>query len=182
MKLPDKMIFLDIDGVLNSRTFYTARQAMTDANFNLNDDRIQNFEMKELDITQLALLCQLVKETGAGICITSTWRTGKDPLWFRLWFYRRGIEFPRDCILWKTGHLPDARNEAGHHITRGTEIEQWMKDEKFTGKYVILDDDSDFLEHQNPYFVQTTHMNGFMWEHYDRALTLLGKINKGDRD
>ena len=48
MKLPDKMIFLDIDGVLNSRTFYHARQSMTDDNFNLSDDRIEPFEMKEL--------------------------------------------------------------------------------------------------------------------------------------
>lgn len=48
MKLPDKIIFLDIDGVLNSRTFYTARQQMSDDCFNMSDDRIKPFEMKEL--------------------------------------------------------------------------------------------------------------------------------------
>jgi len=49
--------------------------------------------------------------------------------------------------------------------------------EGFKGKYVILDDDSDFLKHQKKYFVQTSHENGFLWEHYNRALAILGKIN-----
>ena len=129
----------------------------------------------------MALLRQLVEETGAGICISSTWRTGRDPLWFRLWFRRRGIDFPRDCIFWKTPHLDQTTDDNGKYIGRGLEIDKWIHTEDFNGTYVIFDDDSDFLEHQQPYFIQTTHENGFLWEHYNRALQILGKLNKGDR-
>lgn len=44
-------------------------------------------------------------------------------------------------------------NDKGNRIGRGLEIDKWMHDEGFSGKYVILDDDSDFLPHQKKHFV-----------------------------
>ena len=51
-----------------------------------------------------------------------------------------------------------------------------MKDNKFTGKYVILDDDSDFLAEQQPHFIHTPNDNGFDFEHYFKALCILGQL------
>lgn len=169
-----KVIFLDIDGVLNSRAYYHARQSMADRNYNLSDDRIERFAIRELDLTPLALLRELVKKTNAKIVISSTWRIGRDPLWFRLWFSIRGVDFPKDCIIDCTTELEAIKDDDGNYIGRGMEINKWMKDNNFDGKYVILDDDSDFLPDQKPNFVQTTHKDGFLWDHYDKALKILG--------
>ena len=136
----EKIVFLDIDGVLNSHNFYCARQSFPNKMFNSSDDRVKSFELREIDLVPLGLLYQLVIETGSKIVITSTWRLGRNPLYFRLLFYRKGIGFPEHTIIGKTDTL--------HAHTRGHEIEKWISDNNFTGRYVILDDDSDFLNYQ----------------------------------
>lgn len=177
----NKIIFLDIDGVLNSRKWYYARAAMPREMFQHSDDRVTERDMRELDLTALGLLCKLVLETGAKIVISSTWRMGKDPLHFRLLFHRRGItEFPRDAFIGCTPRLGDAKDAQGHNVTRGTEVQQWIEDHDFTGKYVILDDDSDFLLTQKPHFIQTGHEEGFCYEHYYKALCILGALTPCD--
>ncbi len=165
---PEKIIFLDIDGVLNSRTFYAARQGMPKSMLTCTDDRIQPFQFREIDTVPLALLKYLVDQTGANIVISSTWRMGQDPLWFRLLFYRKGIEFKNDTIIGKTPVIPGK--------VRGDEIKSWIDENEFTGKYIIIDDDSDMLPEQKPFFVQTTHKLGFTWDEYEKSLALLGKI------
>jgi len=173
---PEKIIFLDIDGVLNSKKWYYARTCMDKRSFIPTDDRVTTRDMRELDLTALGLLCKLVIDTNSKIVITSTWRMGKDPLFFRLLFNRRGIiDFPRDAFIGCTPTLHDSYDDAGNHTNRGTEIQKWIDDNKFTGKYVILDDDSDFLSHQKPFFIHTPNDEGFIYEHYFKALCILGQ-------
>lgn len=177
----DKIVFLDIDGVVNSRKWYYARSCMPKEMFIPTDDRVTERDMRELDLTVLGLLCKLVLDTGSKIVITSTWRLGKDPLYFRLMFHRRGItEFPRDTFIGCTPSLPSSRDTQGHNVTRGTEIQKWIEDNNFTGKYVIFDDDSDFLLTQKPNFIQTSHEDGLNWDHYYRALCILGQTTPCD--
>lgn len=54
-----KVIFLDIDGVLNSRRYDRERDPATQGN---------------IDVTRLPLLKRLVEETGAVIVLSSSWR------------------------------------------------------------------------------------------------------------
>jgi len=172
----DKIIFLDCDGVLNSKKWYYARACMEKRSFVPTDDRVTTRDMRELDATALGLLCKLVLDTGSKIVITSTWRMGKDPLYFRLMFHRRGIvEFPRDAFIGCTPVLHGAHDEEGRNVGRGTEIDHWIKANDFTGKYVILDDDSDFLKEQLPNFIHTPNDDGFGWSHYFKALCILGQ-------
>ena len=173
MQNPNKVIFLDIDGVLNSNTFYTARESMPDTLFGINDDRIKPWMMKELDITALALLLNLVTATGANIVISSTWRLSEDTSWFRLWFHCRGITFPSECIIDKTSIIECPTT---CRCQRGLEIEKWIKDNQFTGKYVIIDDDDDFTEEQEHHIIKTSSDNGLLWRHHQKALAILGKV------
>ncbi len=66
-----KIIFLDIDGVLNSRQ-YDAERGTAEGN---------------IDVSRLLLLKQLIDQTGAKIVLTSSWRRHWDPVgsvWTRL--------------------------------------------------------------------------------------------------
>ena len=58
-----KVIFLDIDGVLNSAKYF---------------DRIKNLEITEIeeqiDIKKVELLKKAVDETGAKVALSSSWR------------------------------------------------------------------------------------------------------------
>ena len=55
-----KIIFLDIDGVLNSDTYL--------------ESRLDKSEDNRIDLSRVKLLADLVKSTGAKIVLTSTWR------------------------------------------------------------------------------------------------------------
>ena len=58
-----KIIFLDIDGVLNSDEYF-------DKIKNLNINGIEN----DIDISKIILLKKSLDETGAKIVLTSSWR------------------------------------------------------------------------------------------------------------
>ena len=58
-----KVIFLDVDGVLNSDEYF-------DKIKNLNIDGIQS----EIDVEKIKMLNMAINETGAKIVLTSSWR------------------------------------------------------------------------------------------------------------
>jgi hypothetical protein len=59
-----KILFLDIDGVLNSRRYDRERDPATQGN---------------IDETRLPLLCRILEETGARIVLSTSWRLYWDP-------------------------------------------------------------------------------------------------------
>jgi len=65
---------------------------------------------------------------------------------------------------WRTGVLEGIR---------GNEVKEWLDRHPEVDKYVILDDDSDFLEDQKPFFVQTNSDDGFSANNYMAAEKIL---------
>ena len=133
---------------------------------------------------------KLIRETGAKIVISSTWR-------------HSGIEFMRK--VWEMeemegeiiGITPSLRNNM-IHIPRGMEIEYYLKEDlKFNhinwdketqrdymtksgvDNYIIIDDDSDMLYRQRNHFVHVLpsprNKRGFNEKYYDQALDKLSK-------
>lgn len=132
-----KLIFLDLDGVLNS---YDNMRAMTV----LNEDRaMDQWHNHWFDGRTVMWLKYILNNTGARIVITSTWR--------------HSAHFDK---MWQSRHMPDvviSRTPRSVHGFRGEEIDVWMSrygKEKIQS-YLILDDDRDMLPEQWPYFVQT---------------------------
>jgi len=133
-----KIIFLDIDGVVTSvRTGW------------------YNF-----DIYTVNFLRWLCKESGAKIVISSTWR------------YNHGHDFWKPIFedyLHDDFKTPDKLKDnfqiRGKDCNRGDEIQAWLDKHKDVEKYLILDDDSDMLEHQLPYLIQTDSMDGMLSDH-----------------
>lgn len=140
----EKIIFLDIDGVLNVIGMHCGPR----------DEFGSQFHQHLVDN-----LAWIIEQTGASIVISSSWRHSGLGAMKLMWEMR---DLPGEVI----DVTPDGRSMAEHHVRyrealcRGDEIQYWL-DRTPGVKYVIIDDDSDMLEIQKPYFVQTSEN----WEH-----------------
>lgn len=156
-----KVIFLDIDGVLNSIDSIIAFAAKKHhVGFLHNADR--------LDPVSVGLLQRACIESGASIVISSTWRKLYNEDEFVNIFKEYGWEdFP---IIGVT----DNANSCGQ--TRGNEIQRWL-DANDNPEYVIVDDDSDMLHIQHERFVHVSNVSGFRTKHYCRVLRLFDCVD-----
>ena len=66
----NKIVFLDIDGVLNSELHYVEKSQQQLA------DEI-GYPLSEISRSAVSLLNQIVEKTGAKVVISSTWRLGR---------------------------------------------------------------------------------------------------------
>jgi hypothetical protein len=119
------VIFLDIDGVLNS------------LNSMKSGDWISALDHTNWERPALDALQRIVDETGADIVISSTWRKHQpDPTWWNEQFELAGLR--AECI----GTTGDAFNGF-----RGREIFHYVLANDID-KFIILDDDRDFYKGQ----------------------------------
>jgi len=133
-----KILFLDIDGVLNSFDDMYARNMewkISKQTVPSRDDHGQLFDER-----CVRWLRYIVHKTECVIVLSSTWR-------------KNGLTAIK--YLWRDRNLPgtviDITPDLG--TIRGKEIETWLKDFKdHVDTYCIVDDDSDMLEGQS--FVQ----------------------------
>ena len=141
-----KVLFLDIDGVLNS-----VRSCIAFDGYPYSNSNYEKFD----DIA-VNLIRKLCKTTNTKIILSSTWRLFKG--WDKLYGV---LNLP---IIDKTPHKLSS--------TRGEEIDMWLSNNK-VDKYAIVDDDSDILVYQLPYFVKVNNTNGLSYENYLQLLKLL---------
>jgi hypothetical protein len=124
-----KILFLDIDGVLNSDRYVGEWNPVTDSS---------------IDETRLPLLRRILEETGAVVVLSTSWRVHwhpdpdrRDPAWRKVGdsLDRYGIEI--------YDRTPNYAKDGG--VTRGdsrdSEIRGWLADhEGEVESFVILDD------------------------------------------
>ena len=183
-----KVIFLDIDGVLNCENGYKGgfckyKEIIVGSG---EKDHYQQFYPPAKKF-----LNKLNEEIDAKIVISSTWRID-------------GIDFMEN--VWKSedmsgeiiGLTPNFRNaNIPYTVPRGCEIDFWLKEsglrvvkwskiklaefmaESDIENYIIIDDDSDMLYKQKEHFVHVKpsprNLEGFNQENYDRAYGILTK-------
>ena len=141
-----KLIFLDIDGVLNNQTTISS-------GIHLCNQRV-------------SMLHDFVQEADAHVVISSSWRslfqldTIKDMLW------SAGFQ-ERDRIV---GVTP---NSGFGFACRGEEIESVLVANKDIEAYAILDDDQDMTVDQQPFFVKTCFQKGLQIEHISKLRSIL---------
>ncbi len=183
-----KIIFLDIDGVLNCENAYKQGEC----NYikwtweDGTEDHHQSFcswSKKWLN--------KLIDETGAKIVISSTWRSSGIDFMKKVW----EIEEMHGEII---GITPNFRGDIdGYTIPRGCEIDKWLEDNNFSHinwdkdyqlnymnksgieNYIIIDDDSDMLYGQRNHFIHVLpsprNKDGFNESHYKQSLERLSK-------
>lgn len=149
-----KVVFLDIDGVLNSRAWVK----------DLGRDR----GLGHLDPAACARVQRLCEDTGAKLVISSTWRLIHKRASIGDMFRARGLAA---TILGMTAAL---------HTKRGHEIQAWLDASPgiaelgtFDGM-VILDDDFE-MAHLAPWHVKTDVECGFTDEELRRAAEVLSR-------
>jgi hypothetical protein len=131
-----KVIFLDIDGVLN---VYPQGHDEFGAVFH------SHFEDN---------LRKIIDKTGAKIVISSTWRYSGLEVMQEMWVKR---DLPGDVIDITPSHRDMNRNlPFMERLERGSEIQTWLDDHPEVTTYVILDDDTDMLETQLNNFIKTS--------------------------
>lgn len=155
-----KVIFLDIDGVLNS---HRSCLAMGGIPSGMKKDAV-----KFLDPLAISMIREICKLADAKIVLSSTWRKCRN---FRE--YAEEFKLPIiDC----TASWSDKGTQ------RGYEIEDWLENyiETEITHYAIIDDDSDMLDYQKKYFVHVNGLEGFLYSHAVRLGEILG-VNPWDR-
>lgn len=110
-----KVIFLDIDGVLNSYEYC----------IKAINQNIQGIE-SEIDVEKIKLLKKAIDETGAEVVLSSSWRYTQNAQYLKELLSHYGIY---------TDSTPFYQNR------RGIEIKQWLLDNSDVEDFVILDDE-----------------------------------------
>lgn len=159
-----KLIFLDIDGVLNSWE-YAERY---------NEDRVDKYDLwqESLDEDAIERLNEIVERTGGLVVISSTWRMSFDSATLENALMKLGF---RGTIIGSTPVLrKSVQVKDGRWIHRGYEIENWLNAlGDSVESYVIIDDDNDMLESQQSNFVKTSVEYGLQDKQVERATSIL---------
>lgn len=140
-----KILFLDIDGVLNSASVLHQKG---------RGDAICE--------KMVARVNQIIEATGCKIVISSTWRLLHKIDQLKQILITYGL---LDVIIDYTPHFEYQR-------IRGDEIQAWL-DKNPVNKFVILDDNSDMGDDLINRLVQTTWQNGLEDSHVKRVINIL---------
>lgn len=150
-----KVIFLDFDGVLNSRRTVAAYGCYGFLGFR------DGYHLDPVALKMVEVLC---KDTSASIVISSSWRIGADLQEFKDLFDHYKIDVN------VVGFTPRSY-EIGE--IRGHEIEAYLVKHPQITHYAILDDDSDMLETQKAHFVHVNPTDGLSWKNFEQAKKIL---------
>ena len=157
--MSNRVIFLDIDGVLNSGRWYYERGGYVPRDADMS---------AELDPSAIQCLNRIIDQTGAKVCISSSWRILEDECEANIaeMLAKRG--FVGEVI----GRTPIYRGKCPEMTRRGLEIQAWIEASSPFDSICILDDSSD-MAHLMPWLVQTTWAHGLTDEHVPCAVRML---------
>ena len=142
-----KVIFLDVDGVLNH---FPGRKA---------------HGMHFIDPQCVKLVDELAIRTGAHIVASSTWRKFHPPPELETMLRALGLTAP-----W-AGQTPIG-DASGEQVERGVEIRIWLTAHPEVEGFVILDDNAD-MEKLRGWLVQTPDDTGIEKRHAEQAERIL---------
>lgn len=169
----NKILFLDVDGVCNSRrwlrTLVSAEEAERMRSLSpvyLTDE--ERFE-RRLDPNAMLLLNDLFLKVGGvdlKVVITSTYRRLFGTGFMAGAFNRCGFKFSKRII----GKTPSYND-----LDRGSEIECWYSENLYRAPVppFVIFDDQDILGHLTGHLIRTDIEIGLQSEHVEKALEVL---------
>lgn len=150
------IVFLDFDGVVE--TIYWEQAEDGTWSWNVHKSGRNELNNKQA----IGWLNELYSKVPYDIVVSSTWRIGMTLKELQELITNSGFN-KNIKVIDKTPVL---------YRQRGEEIQQWLDDNNFTGKYIIIDDDSD-MGHLLPVLVRCDCQLGFTIYDYQKALKLL---------
>ena len=152
-----KVIFLDIDGVLNSDEYLDK----------VKNSDIQGIE-RDIDVGKVKLLKRAIDETGARVVLSSSWR------------YTRNARYLKELLA-----NYEIRVDSTPYIQdiRGLEIKKWLSENQGVEDFIILDDEifDSFDEELIKKLVKVSNGNGrsfgegLLPKDVDRIIERLGR-------
>lgn len=138
-----KVLFLDMDGVVNSAE--NQKQGLFKTDF-------------PVDPYMAFLVGKIVLDTNCKVVLSSSWRHSRDNV--------EKINKQMVELLDTTGYEPydDTRPPGIENCQRGREIKAWLDKHPEVEKYAILDDENDMLPEQQPNFFKTSWQTGITKE------------------
>ena len=159
-----KFVFLDVDGVLNSKEYFRSdTYKMEQYQAGQNDD--------ESDVSIGIMRLNRLVQPGVVFVLSSTWRVLYKLEQMQFMLEQKGF---KGKLAGKTPSFSSG--------PRGKEIAAWIESELgieiASGElawptFVIFDDDQD-MDRLRGRYIQTTYERGLQDEHVDRALKMLG--------
>ena len=164
-----RILFLDIDGVLNTKWWYTQMDR--------NSPRDQYGYA--FDPKAVANLKRIVEETGADIVISSSWKSfgfsELEEMWTDRGLPGKLIGVTPNSVSDKLLLDADIDSIELFHI-RGEEIKEWLtKHGKHVSNYAIIDDMDNMLPEQQSHFVKTNPEVGITEEDAEKAIAIINK-------
>ena len=180
-----KIIFLDIDGVMNSDQY----------NYYRYKHHLYNSNYGSIDARECHRMARFCEKYGIKLVISSTWRNGNS--WKETYdefiiegiedlpYRHHGMKYLAPYIVGttpycKSGHrgteiqcFIDIMND--HLLDEGNFKDYWKihKEAFIIEKYCIVDDDNDMLENQLEKFVQTDFIVGITKKDYNKIRKIL---------
>lgn len=153
IKTVEKLIFLDIDGVLNNHVCHP--------------------KLKFCSINKgcATIFNEILEETGAKFVLSSAWR-------YNVWGGGMTIEGLKNLFY---SHWIDASRLIGitrkdispYRSDRGQQITEWISENRFAGKYIVIDDmDLEITQCGHPFF-QTNWETGLTCQDKRKIIQLL---------
>lgn len=143
-----KVIFLDIDGVLNTSGHISWRFKQP------KERRTSSDDWCPIACSNLNAIGEVVPGE-VGIVLSSTWRLGRNIIDLRQLLTKNNIKLPFYGVTPALGFDPHKEKPI-----RGMEIKQWLDRPLRVDRYVIIDDDTDMLPEQLDNFVHCNHVTG----------------------
>ena len=188
-----KVIFLDIDGVLNCQNGYKGGYCKYTKLVVDSEDEKDHYQ--QFYPPSKKLLNKLIEETDAKIVISSTWRHSGIQFMQRVW-KAEGMSGEIIDVTPSFRHIQISEDDH-FPVPRGLEINYWLDKKDFSHifwskevqekyvkqsgiyNYIIIDDDSDMLYNQKEHFIHVKpsprNLDGFNQENYDQAISVLSK-------
>ena len=171
-----KILFLDIDGVLNTKWGYTHMDR------NIPKDKYGY----AFDPKAVANLKRILDETGADIVVLSSWKcfglSELEEMWQERGLPGRVIDITPNSVsdeMLLTANLDEIEMT---HI-RGEEIKEWLYTKgKGVSDYAIIDDMDNFLPEQQPHYVRTDPDVGITEGNAVQAIIILSNVQYAKED
>ena len=150
-----KLIFLDIDGVLNDEKFYKNRRY----------NKFINNKYNNINYKKVKLINNICDKTGAKVVISSSWRINMT------------VEELQELFVFFHGKFEVIGKTPMHGVlgNRGIEINEFLDTygkENVEG-YVIIDDDTDIQSNQLSNFVNTCYRKGITKKDCKKSIKIL---------
>ena len=164
------VIFLDLDGVLNTGWWYSQMDRKTP-----KDKYGYAF-----DPNAVANLKRIIDETGAEIVISSSWKSfglsGLQAMWKDRGLPGKVVDITPDIMSDEMLLNVDLNNKDMLY-NRGCEVKGWLsKHGDEVVSYVIIDDMDDVLPEQQPHFVWTDEKVGLTEGNAVQAIMILNHL------